>query len=229
MSFSQQLFSTTQKRQIKHEDVRKQLKKSFSKLKMEEIDEVIGEDSDFDYGRQLSQEFVGRLGLKATPQALLNGVLLPQNTLNSDDFEETILTEIMQQTPTIQKAVYKGDLNDGEPVIDFLMKQPHVMPRLNQRILSTDEPTFLDVSGNPHPDLEDVSALAQLSNSDLTATLMKNLKYMGGKSTYEKFLGHRLHFHTVWVVADLKQPSGRKLLKNAVRFMVSLQALLCLT
>lgn len=221
LGFLTDLFSTTQKRQIKHEDVRKQLKKSFSKLKMEEIDEVIGEDSDFDYGRQLSQEFVGRLGLKATPQALLNGVLLPQNTLNSDDFEETILTEIMQQTPTIQKAVYKGDLNDGEPVIDFLMKQPHVMPRLNQRILSTDEPTFLDVSGNPHPDLEDVSALAQLSNSDLTATLMKNLKYMGGKSTYEKFLGHRLHFHTVWVVADLKQPSGRKLLKNAVRFMKS--------
>lgn len=221
LGFLTDLFATTSKRDITYDDVRKQLKKTFSKLKSDEFEEILGEDSDFDYGRQLSQEFVGRLGLKSTPQALMNGVLLAQNTLNTDDFEETILTEIMQQTPTIQKAVYKGDLNDGEPVIDYLMKQPHVMPRLNQRILSAEDPTFLDVSGNPHPDLEDVSALAQLSNSDLTATLMKNLKYMGGKSTYEKFMGYRLHFHSVWVVADLNHSDGRKLLQNALRFMKS--------
>lgn len=221
LGFLTDLFAATPKLDIKLEDVRKQLKKSFSKLKSDEVDEILGEDSDFDYGRQLSQEFVGRLGMKTSPQALLNGVLLPQNTLNSDDFEETILTEIMQQTPTIQKAVYRGDLNDGEPVIDFLMKQPHVMPRLNQRILSADDPVFLDVSGNAHPDLEDVSGLALLSNSDLTATLIKNLKYLGGKSTFEKFMGHRLHLHSAWVIADLKQPHGRKLLKNAMQFMKS--------
>lgn len=198
------------------------MKKSFSSIKADEIEEILGDDSDFDYGRQLSQEFVERLGLKSTPQALLNGVLLSQNTLNSDDFEETILTEIMQQTPTIQKAVYKGDLTDGEPVIDFLMKQPHVMPRLNQRILSAEDPVFLDISGNPHKDLEDVSTLATLSNSDLTATLLNNLKYLGGKSTLEKFLGSRLHFHSVWIVTDLNQPNGLNLLRNALRFMVGL-------
>lgn len=221
LGFLTDLFASTPKRDIKYDDVRKQMKKSFTKLKFDEIDDILGEDSDFDYGRQLAQEFVGRLGLKTTPQALLNGVLLPQNTLNSEDFEETILTEIMQQTPSIQKAVYKGDLNDGEPVIDFLMKQPHVMPRLNQRILSTDDPVFLDVSGNPHPDIEDVSALAQLSNSDLTATLMANIKYLGGNTSYEKFAGDRLHFHTVWVIADLKQNNGRKLLQNSLHFMKS--------
>ncbi|XP_065075789.1 UDP-glucose:glycoprotein glucosyltransferase [Ochlerotatus camptorhynchus] len=221
LGFLTDLFAATTKRDITHDDVRKQLKKSFSKLKSDEVDEILGEDSDFDYGRQLSQEFVGRLGLKTTPQALMNGVLLSQSTLNTDDFEETILTEIMQQTPTIQKAVYKGDLNDGEPAIDYLMKQPHVMPRLNQRILSVEDPVFLDVSGNPHPDLEDVSALAQLSNSDLTATLIKNLKYLGGKSSYEKYMGQRLHLHSVWVVADLQQTNGRQLLQNALRFMKS--------
>ncbi|XP_053694365.1 UDP-glucose:glycoprotein glucosyltransferase [Sabethes cyaneus] len=221
LGFLTDLFASTPKRDIKVDDIRKQLKKSFAKLKYDEIDEIIGDDSDFDYGRQLSQEFVARLGLKTTPQALLNGVLLPQSTLNSDDFEETILTEIMQQTPTIQKAVYKGDLNDGEPVIDFLMKQPHVMPRLNQRILSVDDPVFLDMSGNAFLNLEDVSMLAQLSNADLTATLITNLKYFGGKHTYEKFMGHRLHFNSFWIIADLLQPSGRQLLKNALKFMKS--------
>ncbi|XP_055601750.1 UDP-glucose:glycoprotein glucosyltransferase [Uranotaenia lowii] len=215
------LFASVPNRDITLDDIKKQLKKTFSKLKSDEVNDIVGEDSDFDYGRHLSQEFVNRIGLKNTPQALLNGVLLPQSTLNSDDFEETILTEIMQQTPTIQKAVYKGELNDGGPVIDFLMEQPHVMPRLNQRILSSEDPIFLDVSGNPHPDLEDVTALAQLANSDLTATLMKHLKYLGGKSTYQKFMGHRVHFLTVWVVADLETPNGFQLLNNALRFMKS--------
>ncbi|XP_058455757.1 UDP-glucose:glycoprotein glucosyltransferase [Malaya genurostris] len=219
LGFLTDLFAATPKHDIKIEDIRKQMKKSFSKLKSEEVDDIVGEDSDFDYGRKLSQEFVSRLGLKNSPQALLNGVLLSPNTLNSDDFEETILTEIMQQTPSIQKAVYKGDLNDGEPVIDFLMKQQHVMPRLNQRILSADDPIFLDVSGSPYLNIEDVSALAQLSNSDLTATLMGNLNYFGGKSTYEKFMGHRLHFLSLWVVGDLTQASGCALLLNALRFM----------
>nr|XP_040218313.2 UDP-glucose:glycoprotein glucosyltransferase [Anopheles coluzzii] len=213
--------ATADQKVIRFADVRQVLKKKFNRLKLEEVDEILGEDSDFDYGRQLAQEFIDRLGLKTVPQALLNGVLLPQSTLTSDEFEETILTEIMQQTPTLQKAVYMGDLHEGEPVIDYLMKQPHVMPRLNQRILSQDEPHFIDMSGRAHPDLEDVTALGQLSNPDLTATLMKNLKYFGGKSTYQKFLGYRVHFLTVWVVGDLRLAAARKQLKNALKFMKS--------
>ncbi|XP_058056103.1 UDP-glucose:glycoprotein glucosyltransferase [Anopheles bellator] len=222
LGFLTDLFAATVERKvIRYADVREVLRKKFNRLKQEEIDEVLGEDSDFDYGRQLAQEFIGRLGLKTVPQALLNGVLLPQTALTSDEFEETILTEIMQQTPTLQKAVYMGDLHEGEPVIDYLMKQPHVMPRLNQRILSQEEPHFLDMSGRPHPDLEDVSALGQLSNADLTATLMSNLKYFGGKATYEKFLGNRVHFLTVWVVGDLRRAAARKQLRNALLFMKS--------
>jgi UDP-glucose:glycoprotein glucosyltransferase len=67
--------------------------------------------------------------VKKIPQGLLNGVLLTEKSLNRDDFEELILTEIMQQTPNLQKAIYRGELSDGENVIDFLMQQPHVMLR----------------------------------------------------------------------------------------------------
>ncbi|XP_050087540.1 UDP-glucose:glycoprotein glucosyltransferase [Anopheles aquasalis] len=226
LGFLTDLFAATADRKvIRYADVRDVLRKKFNRLKLEEVDEILGEDSDFDYGRQLAQEFIARLGLKTVPQALLNGVLLPQSALTSDEFEETILTEIMQQTPTLQKAVYMGDLHEGEPVIDYLMKQPHVMPRLNQRILSQDEPHFLDMSGRPHPDLEDISALGQLSNADLTATLMSNLKYFGGKSTYERFLGQRVHFLTVWVVGDLRLSAARKQLRNALLFMKSTSGL----
>ena len=170
----------------------------------------------------MSTEFLDKLGFQDSPQALINGVPLPQSQLNNDDFEETILTEIMQQTPGIQKAVYRGDLSDGDVVIDYLMNMPHIMPRLNQRILSNDEPKFVDLSGAPHNDLSNVNVLSQLSNRDMTATLMSNIKYFKSKHSLEKVNGRPLHFLTMWIVADLNKPSGAALLKNALEYMVTL-------
>lgn len=40
-----------------------------------------------------------------------------------------MLTEIMAQTPTFQKAVYRGELVDSDDVLDFIMNRPNVMPR----------------------------------------------------------------------------------------------------
>lgn len=122
--------STSTDKDVQMKTIHAQLKKSYSSLSSSQIDDILGEDSDFDYGRQVSSEFLDRLGFTATsPQALMNGVPLQQSLLNSDDFEETILTEIMQQTPNIQKAVYKGELTDSDNVIDYLMNMPHIMPR----------------------------------------------------------------------------------------------------
>lgn len=125
-----QVFASVQSNEdITNKVVHTELKRAFSKLSTSQVDDILGEDSDFDYGRQISTEFLDRLGYKASPQALMNGVPLQQSQLNSDDFEETILTEIMQQTPNIQKAVYKGDLSDSDNVLDYLMDMPHIMPR----------------------------------------------------------------------------------------------------
>lgn len=205
--------------------IQEQLKKSKSDLTATQIDDILGEDSDYDYGRQISAEFIERLGFDTTPQALLNGVPLQQSLLNSDDFEETILTEIMQQTPTLQKAVYRGEISDHDDIVDYLMNLPHIMPRLNQRILSGDEPRFLDLSGEAHTDISNVNALAQLSVRDMTATLTHNLKYFTTKFSHEKLLGNPLSFITIWVVADLNTENGAKLLKNALSHMVRIQAL----
>lgn len=108
------------------------MKKHFSDLTAEQIDDILGVDSDYDYGRQVSTEFLNRVGFKSSPQVLLNGVPLQQKLLNGDDFEEGILSEIMQQTPALQKAVYKGELSDSDNVIDYLMQLPHIMPRYSK-------------------------------------------------------------------------------------------------
>lgn len=130
MQISPQIFAITKPDEdVSLETIRLQLAKTLSSLATDEIDDILGEDSDFDYGRQVTADFVERLGFKTTPQALMNGVPLSQSQLNADDFEETILTEIMQQTHTLQKAVFNGDLSDRQDVIDYLMSQPHIMPR----------------------------------------------------------------------------------------------------
>lgn len=130
LSFLMDIFAITEKTEdITLDSVEKVFKKTNSKLSSDEVDDALGEDSDFDYGRQLSEEFIERLGVKKVPQGLMNGVLMSEKSLNRDDFEELILTEIMQQTPTLQKQIYRGELSDGENVVDFLMQQPHVMLR----------------------------------------------------------------------------------------------------
>lgn len=130
MPFIFQIFAATKSTEdVSLKTIRTQLRKTLSNLTPDQIDDILGEDSDFDYGRQVATDFVERLGFKTTPQALMNGVPLTQSQLNTDDFEETILTEIMQQTHSLQKSVFNGDLTDHQDVVDYLMNQPHIMPR----------------------------------------------------------------------------------------------------
>lgn len=60
---------------------------------------------------------------------MLNGVPLTPNQINSESYEEAVLSTIMSQTPMLQKAVYRGEVTEGDDIIDFLMNQPNVMPR----------------------------------------------------------------------------------------------------
>ncbi|XP_067647958.1 UDP-glucose:glycoprotein glucosyltransferase [Eurosta solidaginis] len=221
LSFLTDVFSTVDNTEkVRYQHIRSQLKKTYNNLSGSKVDDILGEDSDFDYGQRLSKEFIDRLGFANSPQALLNGVPMQQSLLTSDsEFEEAIFSEIIQQTSTLQKAVYKGDLTDSDSVIDYLMNQDHVMPRLNQRILNNDGSKFLDFTGNEYKDLNNVIDLVQLSNRDMTATLLANIKYFCGKHSTESIAHINLNFLTIWVIADLDQPEGRELLRNALIYL----------
>lgn len=195
--------------------------KRASALSADHLDDVLGEDSDFDYGRQLSQEFVERLGNRNSPTVLLNGVPISESLLTADDFEEAVLQEVVQQTPVMQKAVYKGELSDNDNILDYLMDQSHVMPRLHPVILNTADSVTIDLSGKEFKDLANVKALASLPNNDMSATLMRNLKYMYPRNSVETLAGSQVHFVTLWVVADLNTSTGRKTLLNALQFAKS--------
>ncbi|XP_032575689.1 UDP-glucose:glycoprotein glucosyltransferase [Drosophila sechellia] len=209
---------------VTKKDIVKQLTKEFTSLSYAKAEEFLDEDSTYDYGRELAAEFIQRLGFgdKGQPQALLNGVPMPSNVVTADsDFEEAIFTDIMTHTSNLQKAVYKGELTDSDVAIDYLMNQPHVMPRLNQRILSQEDVKYLDINGVAYKNLGNVGVLNRLSNRDMTATLMDNLKYFGGKKSTELIGRASLQFLTIWVFADLETDQGRDLLTHALDYVQS--------
>ncbi|XP_054270383.1 UDP-glucose:glycoprotein glucosyltransferase-like isoform X1 [Macrosteles quadrilineatus] len=185
---------TEGERDVQVSDVIKLLKARYHSA---DIEEILGEDTDYDTGRKLAQDFVQRSGLRSLPQALINGIPLPEKTLNSDEFEGAVLTEIMTQTPAVQKAVYRGDLTDGMNVLDYLMDQPNVMPRLNERILQTEDSKYLDL----------VKSAAKLSES---------MVYINSKHAKDK-----VQPLTYWVVADLSRDADRELLLTALEQMKS--------
>ena len=56
-----------------------------------------------------------------------------------DEIEEAALTFIMKETQNLQRAVYNGHLTDSKDVLDYLMERDQIMPRLNDRVLSSGE------------------------------------------------------------------------------------------
>lgn len=76
-------------------------------------------------------------------------------------------------------------------------------------------------SGKAVDDVEDVKLLASMNNEDLTATLMKHVRYFDTKNSLEKFMKKKLHFLTVWIVTDLNKASGVELLRSGLEYLKS--------
>ena len=199
------------KNKLTVENVKQHLKKKYD----DDPEDILGKDSDYDFGRKVSEEFIQRLGVKSLPQALMNGVLLPASQITTDDFEDAVLQEVMSQTPTFQKAIYRGQLQDKEDIFEYIMTRKNIMPRLNARILSKDSSKYLDMSGKPTSTL-DVSTLIKLSPRDMTATALANVKYFTLPRKSNQF-----HSITYWIIGDLNCLKSRKLLLSALEYLVS--------
>ncbi|KAL7645301.1 UNVERIFIED_CONTAM: hypothetical protein RMT77_003687 [Armadillidium vulgare] len=184
------------------------------RYKSEDLDDVFGFDSDFDVGRQLARMFVDKGGFRSFPQALMNGVPLPEKYLTVDDFEEIILMEVMKNTQMLQRAVFKGEIDDGKDVIDWLMSMPNIMPRLNDRILSNKHSKFLDMSEKYESSLQkfEPDDFAALSIPQMTAVIANSCRYIAYKND------DTLRPLSVWVFADFETEQGRAVLLEAIKY-----------
>jgi len=181
------------------------------------MDDVFGEDSEYDVGRSLSEDFITRSGLGSLPQVLMNGVPFEQKYLTSEDFEEQLLTTIMKETQVLQRAVYKNQLTDSMDILDYLMQRENIMPRLNHRILSSSTSPVIALAGHQEAGLS-LDTFSGLDKRSMGATMANHLPYLVGKESSKI---SKLRMVTVWVVVDLETPVGRAVAKSAVSHVKS--------
>lgn len=135
--------------------------------------------------------------------------------MNAELFEDAVLNEIMKQTPLIQKSVYKGELTDSMNVLDFLMNQKQVIPRLNRKILSNEESFNLDLSKVLTENSEiNFDNYQSKSYSEIVSFIHQNLNYITNDAT-------DCYPVTVWINTRFDKKEGIELLKSAISYLSS--------
>ncbi|KAK6167193.1 hypothetical protein SNE40_021285 [Patella caerulea] len=178
----------------------------------EDLDMVFDEDrDDYDDVRKAGVDFISKSGLTDYPQVLMNGVPLKKQFLAADTFEEGVVSEILSNTPAIQKAAYNGHLHDGDVVLDWLMNKENVLPRLNSRVLSADYKT-LDLTENVDGStFDDANIFSKMSTKDMSAIIGDRMTYITKRDESS------LRAITMWVVCDVETPQGREIFYNAIK------------
>ncbi|KAL4220092.1 UDP-glucose:glycoprotein glucosyltransferase 1 [Mactra antiquata] len=177
----------------------------------EDIDNVFGSNSEYDFVKKSCGDFLSKSGIRDFPQVMLNGKPLDKSFLNEDNFEEGVVTEIMQATPDIQQAIYHDRLHDGHNIMEWLMERDNVLPRLNSRILSGPVKT-LDLTENIESGLyEDIRTFETLVTKDMCAVVADGVKYLN-KNDDEAIFGV-----SSWIVGDFNTEEGRTFAYSALK------------
>ncbi|XP_069495887.1 UDP-glucose:glycoprotein glucosyltransferase 2 isoform X2 [Ambystoma mexicanum] len=167
------------------------------------------------YGERLKMgaNFYKKTGLGPLPQALFNGVPFNNEDMDSEELETVILQRIMDATGFFQRAVFMGLLDDRMDVVDFLMEQPNVVPRINSAILDTERSYLNFISRAASVDVNDVSTFSYLDSQDKSSLIAETMKYITRKDE------DIIYAVTIWIIADFDEPAGRQLLSNALKHM----------
>ena len=174
------------------------------------MDDVFGAESEYDYGRQISKDFIEKSGLKEPAiSVLMNGIPFDEKKINPDDFEDELMMEIMRITQDFQRDVYKGLVTDKTDLLDYLMTKDNILPSLNERIIKTN--TYIDLIGDPSPDLN-VDTFAMLDRASMASTLAEKMRYISLK---DSAIG-QFNVLTCWLVIDLETHDGREILKGGI-------------
>ena len=97
--------------------------------------------------------------------------------------------------------------------VDYLMKRDNIMPRLNQRILSTTSNQIISLLGAADSSDLSLEQFTGLDKKSQTAVVRDGLKYLVGKESSKM---SKLRMVSSWVVVDLETDQGRSTLLSAV-------------
>ncbi|XP_004704006.2 UDP-glucose:glycoprotein glucosyltransferase 1 [Echinops telfairi] len=116
----------------------------------------------------------------------------------------------------------KGELSHDQDVVEYIMNQPNVVPRINSRILTT-EREYLDLTANNNFFVDDYARFTVLDSQGKTAAVANSMKYLTkkGMSSKEIYDDSFIRPVTFWIVGDFDKPSGRQLLYDAIKHQKS--------
>ena len=175
------------------------------KYKHQDFRDIIA-DTNYDEIGEKGRQFYRKSGLGSLPQVLYNGK--PITVSHIDNLDETLVSEIYSGTFPWQKAVWEGDVSESTDLLDYTMNQNHVMPRLNDRVLSKSASRFLEFSN-----CDAKADFTQLSQAQMTQYMSDKMLYVAKKDPeFDKGV-------TLWVAANFEEPKGRALAYQALKYL----------
>ncbi|KAE8604939.1 hypothetical protein XENTR_v10014902 [Xenopus tropicalis] len=187
-----------------------------------ELSSILGKDSAYDQSRKEGKEYFLQTGLSPLPVVLFNGIPFSKEQLQPDELETATMQKIMETTTFFQKAVYLGELTNDQDVVDHIMNQPNVVPRINLRILEA-ERRYLDLTTLNNYFIDDYKRFSSLNSNSKSAAIVNSMTYLTkkGMSSREIYDDSFVRPVTFWIVGDFDQPSGRQLLYDAIKHQKS--------
>ncbi|XP_029350416.1 UDP-glucose:glycoprotein glucosyltransferase 1 isoform X2 [Echeneis naucrates] len=203
--------------QLSVEDVVKVLEKRFPYV---EVSSILGADSSYDSNRKDGRAYYEQTGVGPLPVVMYNGIPYQREQLDPDELETVTMQKILETTTFYQRAVYLGELATDHDVVDFIMNQPNVVPRINPRVLSTSR-KYLDLSNTNNFFVDDYARFSTLDTKEKNTAVANSMSYMTkkGMTTTNRHDDGYIRPVTFWVVGDFDKPSGRQLLYDAIRHM----------
>nr|XP_061798346.1 UDP-glucose:glycoprotein glucosyltransferase 1-like [Nerophis lumbriciformis] len=185
-----------------------------------EISSVLGADSSYDTNRKEGRAYYEQTGVGPLPVVMYNGIPYPREHLEPDELETITMQKILETTSFYQRAVYLGELATDHDVVDFIMNQPNVVPRINSRVLSTTR-QYLDLSDTNNHFVDDYARFSTLDTRQKSTAVANSINYMTKKGMATRTMADDGYIRpvTFWVVGDFDTPSGRSLLYDAIRHM----------
>uniref|UniRef100_A0A8C4Y2P2 UDP-glucose ceramide glucosyltransferase-like 1 n=1 Tax=Gopherus evgoodei TaxID=1825980 RepID=A0A8C4Y2P2_9SAUR len=161
-------------------------------------------------------------GVGPLPIVLFNGMPFQKEQLDPDDLETITMQKILETTSLFQRAVYLGELSSDQDVVEYIMNQPNVVPRINSRILMSDR-EYLDLTATNNFFVDDYARFTFLNSKDKTAAVANSMTYLTkkGMSSKEIYDDSFVRPVTFWIVGDFDKPSGRQLLYDAIKHQKS--------
>ncbi|POI21600.1 hypothetical protein CIB84_014653, partial [Bambusicola thoracicus] len=161
-----------------------------------------------------AKSYYEQTGVGPLPVVLFNGMPFQKDQLDPDDLETVTMHKILETTSIFQRAVYLGELSNDQDVVEYIMNQPNVVPRINSRILTSDR-EYLDLTAMNNFYVDDFARFSTLDSKDKTAAVANSMTYLTKRD--DSFVRPV----TFWIVGDFDKPSGRQLLYDAIKHQKS--------